>query len=559
MAIEYINIFTNLIQHKESEVVEFKKAENNFDFDDLGKYFSALSNEANLRGLDFAWLIFGYDEKKHEIVGTSYKNGEGALNNLKHDFSQHTTDGQTFREIIPIEVDGKRILMFKIPASPRNIVMKWKGIAYGRDGESLKPLNQSKQDEIRRQTPAPDWSAEIVLDATIDDLDEVAIAKARKMFKKVHSRIPAEEVNRWSTEEFLSKCELMVNGKLTRAAIILLGKMFSDSKLRPAVAEVTWTLRDDKQDVVDYEHFSVPFILTVDEILAKIHNLTLREMPGGTLFPDTMKQYDDYTIREALHNCIAHQDYTLRQRINFVENPGFLYYANGGSFIPGTLENALATNGPQRFFRNACLCKAMVHFNMIDTVSRGIKKMFTEQMERRFPMPDYEIDNEKKEVAVRIYGNAINERYTKLLKDNDNLTLHDCISLDAIQKGHRIDDEIAQDLLKRGLIEGEAPNYTISLGVAKASRQLPQYTKAKGLDKARLKQMVLQLLQNAGKDGARREIIYDYLKDLLPSNKSQEQQLRYLGRLLVEMNEEGTIERIGLRWLLSSPSDRNQP
>lgn len=558
MTVEYINTFTNLIQHKESEVVEFKKAENNFDFDDLGKYFSAMSNEANLRGLDFAWLIFGYDEKKHEIVGTSYKNGEGALNNLKHDFSQHTTDGQTFREIIPIEVDGKRILMFKIPASPRNIVMKWKGIAYGRDGESLKPLNQSKQDEIRRQTPAPDWSAEIVSDATIDDLDEVAIAKARKMFKKVHSRIPVEEVNRWSTEEFLSKCELMVNGKLTRAAIILLGKMFSDSKLRPAVAEVTWTLRDEKQDVVDYEHFSVPFILTVDEILAKIHNLTLREMPGGTLFPDTMKQYDDYTIREALHNCIAHQDYTLRQRINFVENPGFLYYANGGSFIPGTLENALATNGPQRFFRNACLCKAMVHFNMIDTVSRGIKKMFTEQMERRFPMPDYEIDNEKKEVAVRIYGNAINERYTKLLKDNDNLTLHDCISLDAIQKGHRIDDEIAQDLLKRGLIEGEAPNYTISLGVAKASRQLPQYTKAKGLDKARLKQMVLQLLQNAGKDGARREIIYDYLKDLLPSNKSQEQQLRYLGRLLVEMNEEGTIERSGLRWLLSSSSDRKQ-
>ncbi len=559
MTIRYINMFRALIQHKESEVVEFKKAENNFDFDDLGKYFSALSNEANLRGLDFAWLVFGYDEKRHEIVGTSYKNGEGALNNLKHDFSQHTNDGQTFREIIPVEVDGKRILMFKIPASPRNIVMKWKGIAYGRDGESLKPLNQSKQDEIRRQTPAPDWSAEIVPDATIDDLDEVAIAKARKMFKKVHSRIPAEEVNRWSTEEFLSKCELMVNGKLTRAAIILLGKMFSDSKLRPAVAEVTWTLRDERQDVVDYEHFSVPFILTVDEILAKIHNLTLREMPGGTLFPDTMKQYDDYTIREALHNCIAHQDYTLRQRINFVENPGFLYYANGGSFIPGTLENALATNGPQRFFRNACLCKAMVHFNMIDTVSRGIKKMFTEQMERRFPMPDYEIDNDKKEVAVRIYGNAINERYTKLLKDNDNLTLHDCISLDAIQKGHRIDDEIAQDLLKRDLIEGDAPNYTISLGVAKASRQLPQYTKAKGLDKARLKQMVLQLLQNAGKDGARREIIYDYLKDLLPSNKSQEQQLRYLGRLLVEMNEEGTIERSGLRWLLSSPSDRKQP
>ena len=545
----YRQLFHSLIQHKESEVVEFKKAENSFDFDDLGRYFSALSNEANLRGLDFAWLIFGYDEKKHEIVGTSYKNGESALNNLKHDFAQHTTDGQTFREIVPIEVDGKRILMFKIPASPRNIVMKWKGIAFGRDGESLKPLNQSKMDEIRHQTPEPDWSAELVPNATIDDLDEVAIAKARKMFKKVHSRIPAEEVNRWSTEEFLSKCELMVDGKLTRAAIILLGKIFSDSKLRPAVAEVTWTLRDEKQDVVDYEHFSVPFILTVDEILAKIHNLTLREMPGGTLFPDTMKQYDDYTIREALHNCIAHQDYTLRQRINFVENPGFLYYANGGSFIPGTLENALATNGPQRFFRNACLCKAMVHFNMIDTVSRGIKKMFTEQMERRFPMPDYEIDNEKKEVAVRIYGNAINERYTKLLKDNNTLTLHDCISLDAIQKGHRIDEEIAQDLMKRGLIEGEAPNYTISLGVAKASKQLPSYTRVRGLERDKLKQMILQYIQNAGSDGAKRDAILEYLQGTLPSRNTYEQNETLIYHLLSELRKAGLIEANGKIWL----------
>ena len=544
-----INIFQSLISHKESEVVEFKKAENSFDFDDLGKYFSALSNEANLRGLEFAWLIFGYDEKKHELVGTSYKNGESALNNLKHDFAQHTTDGQTFREIVPIEVDGKRILMFKIPASPRNIVMKWKGIAFGRDGESLKPLNQSKMDEIRHQTPEPDWSAELVPNATIDDLDEVAIAKARKMFKKVHSRIPAEEVNRWSTEEFLSKCELMVDGKLTRAAIILLGKMFSDSKLRPAVTEVTWTLRDEKQDVVDYEHFSVPFILTVDEILAKIHNLTLREMPGGTLFPDTMKQYDDYTIREALHNCIAHQDYTLRQRINFVENPGFLYYANGGSFIPGTLENALATNGPQRFFRNACLCKAMVHFNMIDTVSRGIKKMFTEQMERRFPMPDYEIDNEKKEVAVRIYGNAINERYTKLLKDNNTLTLQDCISLDAIQKGHRIDEEIAQDLMKRGLIEGEAPNYTISLGVAKASKQLPSYTRVRGLERDKLKQMILQYIQNAGSDGAKRDAILEYLQGTLPSRNTYEQNETLIYHLLSELRKAGLIEANGKIWL----------
>lgn len=548
----YRQLFHSLIQHKESEVVEFKKAENSFDFDDLGKYFSALSNEANLRGFPFAWLVFGYDEKKHEIVGTSYKDGEGALNKMKQDLTNNMNDGQTFREIIPVEVDGKRILMFKIPASPRNIVMKWKGIAYGRDGESLKPLNQSKQDEIRNQTPYRDWSAEIVPNATLDDLDEVAIAKARKMFKKVHSRIPVAEVNGWSDEKFLSKCGLMIDGKLTRAAIILLGKSFSEYLLRPAVVQVTWTLRDKNKDVVDYEHFSVPYILTVDEILAKIHNMTLREMPGGTLFPDTMKQYDDYSIREALHNCIAHSNYQLQQRINFVENPGFLYYSNAGSFIPGSLEEVLSTDEPQKFFRNDCLCQAMVHFNMIDTVSRGIKKMFTEQWQRRFPMPDYEIDNDRQQVAVRIYGTSIDERYTNMLKNNDSLTLWDCISLDAIQKGHRIDETVAQDMIQRGLIEGEAPNYRISLTVAKKTKQLSGYTRVVGLERDKIKHMVLQYIQNAGSDGAKRSDIMEYLAGTLPSRNTPEQNLVLLKNIMNEMKNENKISTDGRLWYTES-------
>ena len=185
---------------------------------------------------------------------------------------------------------------------------------------------------------------------------------------------------------------------------------------------------------------------------------------------------------------------------------------------------------------------------MIDTVSRGIKKMFTEQMERRFPMPDYEIDNENKEVAVRIYGNAINERYTNMLKNNDTLTLHDCISLDAIQKGHRIDEAVAQDMLQRGLIEGEAPNYTISLSVAKASKQLPGYTKVRGLERDKIKHMILQYIQNAGADGAKRDAILEYLEGTLPSRNTKEQNAQLVGNLLKEMNKENSITLDGKLW-----------
>lgn len=130
----------------------------------------------------------------------------------------------------------------------------------------------------------------------------------------------------------------------------------------------------------------------------------------------------------------------------------------------------------------------------------------------------------------------------------DALSLWDCISLDAVQKGRTIHDDIAQDLLKRGLIEGDAPHYSISLSIAKNTHQLPSYTKTKGLDKAKLRQMVLQYLSNAGEEGAKRDSIYEYLKDVLPQNKTEEQKLRGLGDLLKTMKKEDLIWTDGRNW-----------
>lgn len=551
---ENLEIFTRLWEHAENEVVEFKKAETNFDVDELGKYFSALSNEANLREREFGWIVFGVWDKKHEIVGTSFKDGEVALNKLKQDMSQHTTDGLIFREIIPLKVEGKRVLLFKVPATPRNIVMKWKGIAYGRDGESLKPLNQAKQDEIRQQPPIPDWTAQLVSNATLDDLDELAVATARIMYKKVHkSSISAEEIEGWTVEEFLSNSGVMREGQLTRAAILLLGKPISLQKMHPAVAQITWTWEDQDETVIDYEHFTIPFVLTVDKVLAKIRNKTMRELPGGTLFPDTMKQYDDYTIREALHNCIAHQDYTLQERISFVEGDDKLYYGNGGSFIPGTIENALEHKGPQRHYRNECLCTGMVNFNMIDTVGRGIKKIFAEQRNRYFPMPDYDIDNNKRSVGVTIYGKMLDEKYSSLLKSDTSLTLKECILLDAIQKHRPVTKDAIKHLKEKGLIEGRSPNYTISLSVAKLTHQVGHYTQVTGLAQNSIQKLALQLAFNAGDMGFRRMDAYEALQHALPASSTHDEKLRKVGRLLGKMAEEGFIVKSesGKQWIIT--------
>ena len=530
---------------------EMKNLKNLFEGDEKNDVISYVAAIANMEG---GHLVIGVQDKTLEIVGTDLSkfnlNAQSAVWKLLEHCTNLSSEGLSIDEYTT-EDSHKTVWIIHIPKHlPRRPVYAHKK-AWQRVEDSLVEMTQERLAAILEEPvfEAKDWSAEIVPNAVLTDLDELAVAKARVMFKKVHaSKIPAEEIDAWTVEELLSNSGIMIDGKLTRAAIILLGKPVSVFKLRPAVVEVTWTLRDERQEVVDYEHFTAPFILTVDQILSKIRNLTMRELPGGTLFPETMKQYDDYTIREALHNAIAHQDYTLQQRINFVENPGYLYYANGGSFIPGTLQNVLTTKGPQRYFRNECLCRAMVNFNMIDTVSRGIKKMFNEQWKRHFPMPDYEIDALNKEVGVKIYGNTINEKYTELLKENNTLTLEDCILLDAVQKRHRISEKDVVALLNRGLLEGDTSEYNISLDIAKKTRQLPYYTHNRGLDKAKLQHMILQYLQNAGSVGAKRDAIFDYLRDVLPRNKTPEQQERMVGNILAEMKEAEIVIVKGRIW-----------
>ena len=201
----------------------------------------------------------------------------------------------------------------------------------------------------------------------------------------------------------------------------------------------------------------------------------------------------------------------------------------------------------QPFISNA-RTKSLWTEGKLSFISSSTMAYSIQQLLENFPMPDYEIDAANKEVAVRLYGNAINEKYTKLLKENKDLSLEDCILLDAVQKGHRLNGSDAKNLLERGLVEGEYPDLTISLSIARQTKQLPEYTKVKGLEKQKLIQMILQYLKNAGEEGSKRDGIYEYLKDVLPQNKTREQQLRMLGDLLNSMKDENLIIAKGRTW-----------
>ena len=119
----------------ENEVIEFKEAKSGFDFRSLGKYFSALSNEANLKNADCAWLIFGVEDKKKSVVGSNYRKDKKYLHNLKKEIADQTTNRITFIEIYELTLAEGRVVMFQIPPAPRGIPVAWDGHYYARDNE----------------------------------------------------------------------------------------------------------------------------------------------------------------------------------------------------------------------------------------------------------------------------------------------------------------------------------------------------------------------------------------------------------------------------------------
>ncbi len=517
----------------ETECVEFKEAKNKFHFGEIGKYFSALSNEANLKNKNCGWLICGIEDKSRKIVNTRFRPNRTDLDSLKSEIANKTTTRITFIEIYEVHQPEGRVIMFQIPPAPKGIPIAWEGHYYGRDGESLVPLNLQEIEQIRNQGQQSDWSAQICKGATIEDLDPAAIAKARVNYKEKFPQ-NAPDVDKWDDITFLNKAKVTIQGKITRTAIILLGKDESEHFITPSIAKITWVLKDEHNIEKDYEHFGPPFLLNVDNVYSKIRNLKYRYLLNDSLFPTEVTKYEPWVMREVLHNCIAHQDYELRGRISVVENPDDLIFLNLGSFIPESVEKVIEQDSPPERYRNSFLANAMVNLNMIDTLGGGIKKMFILQRNRHFPMPDYDL-KEPDKVKVRIIGKVIDENYTKMLINKTDLSLKTVICLDKVQKKIKLSRDEHKLLKTQKLVEGRYPNLFVTAKIAAITGDKSTYIKQRAFDDQHYKEMVIAFIKQYG--SASRKDINDLLLNKLSDALDQKQKFSKIHNLLYEMSK----------------------
>ncbi len=534
-------LLDQLIARWEGEIVEFKEAGIDYDTDKIGRYFSAMANEANLRDAERGWLVFGVNNKTRGVVGTSYRDDHERLHSLKNQMRDGTEPSVTFREIHELAHTDGRVVLFEIPAAPRGMPINWKGHYYARAGESLVPLGLDKLDELRGQTLATDWTAQIVEGATLADLDPAAVSTARERFAEKHAnRIPSKEVASWSDATFLDRAKVTQNGAITRTALLLLGKAESAFLLSPHPAEITWHLRGEEQA---YEHFYPPFLLASSAIFARIRNVQIRILPQDQLLAHEVSKYDQGVVLEALHNCIAHQDYAHNARIVVTENSDRLVFENEGGFVDGDpTDYATGAKSVPRRYRNSQLVQAMAELNMIDQMGYGIQRIYERQRRRFFPLPDYDLDDPSL-VRLTIHGRVVDPAYSRLLMQQTGLNLVDVLALDRVQKKLPITDDAFKRLKRNKLIEGRKSNFYVSVQVAAATATMADYVLTRPQDDEFYAKLLADYLARVGK--ASRKEIDNLLLSKLSEALTEEQKMTKISNLLTKLRRSNRIQNVG--------------
>ena len=538
---------------------EMKNLKNSFNGKEGNDVLSYVSAIANMEGGE---LVIGVKDQTLDIVGTDLSaltfNGFAATPltatfKLVEQCVNLSSEGLCVEEFIT-EDTQKTVWIIHIPKhQPRRPVYAHRK-AWQRIADSLVEMTQERMQRILSEPSAVfgDWTANIIEDATIDDLDPDAIRMAREKYTERHER-RAKEIESWDDATFLNKAKITRAGKITNAAIILLGREESEHFLSPAVCVIRWKLlaKDDKNK--DFRNFHIPMIKAVDEITTGyIRNNNYVYTVSGNIFPENMMRYDVFTLREPICNAIGHQDYGMGARIELLEyEDEKLVIQNYGQFIPNSVEDVVEKDCPDSRYRNPFLMEAMCNIGMAETEGGGIRKLFVQQKKRFFPMPIYDLSGQK--VRCEIQGKVLDENFAKILVNNPDLSLPEIIMLDKVQKREysSLTDDAVALLRQKKFVEGKRNSLYLSFRIVESSKHIglkASYIKNKSFNDAYYKKLIEDYLLKFG--SASRTDLDELLLDKLPDVLDETQKYNKVTNLLASLRRAGKIHVIGRKWFL---------
>ena len=522
--------FQKWLNDKEDEHLECKEAKNNFHFETLVQYCVALANERGGR------MILGVTDKPPRTVV-----GSQAFLDL-----ERTKAGLIERLRLRVDVEEiqhpqGRVLVFHVPSRPIGMPMQYDGAYWMRGGESLIPMTPDQLQRIFAEA-SPDFSAEVCPLAQLDDLDPTAVDVLRRLWQR---KSPDQDIATRPIEQLLADAELVIDGQMTYAALILLGKRKALGRYL-AQAEVIFEYRSNETPgpAAERHEFRQGFLPVLDEIwrLINLRN-DLQHFQQG-LFVWDVPTFNERVVREAVLNAVSHRDYRDSGSVFIRQYPRRIEIVSPGGFPAGiTPENILREQKP----RNRRIAEVLGKCGLVERAGQGFDLIYRECIRQSKPLPDFS-HTHAHSVWLTLYGEIQDPEFLRFLEEIGQermatFSTDDFLVIDLVHREQPVPDSLrsrVEHLLEQGIIErlgrGRGVRLLLSQRFYRRLGKAGVYTRKRGLDRETNKALLLKHIQDNKREGSQlRE-----LRQVLPSLSRDQVQ-----KLLQELKIEGRIYKTG--------------
>jgi ATP-dependent DNA helicase RecG len=522
---------------KEDEHLEFKEAKTNFHFGTLVKYCVALANEGGGK------MILGVTDKLPRAVV-----GSQAFQDL-----ERTKAGLIERlraEVEEIRHPHGRVLVFQVPSRPIGMPIQYEGAYWMRGGQDLVPMTPDVLQRIFAEA-GPDFSAEICELALLDDLDPAAVDILRRLWQR---KSPDQDIATRPIERLLADAELVVDGRLTYAALILLGKREALGR-HLAQAEVVFEYRSNEAPgpAADRHEFRQGFLPVLDEIWRLVNLRNDLQHFQQRFFVWNVPTFIERVVREAVLNAVSHRDYRHGGSVFVRQYPRRIEIVSPGGFPPGiTPENILRQQNP----RNRRIAEVLGKCGLVERAGQGFDLIFRESIRQSKPLPDFS-HTDAHFVWLTLHGEIQDPEFLRFLEEIGQermaaFSIDDFLVVDLVHREQSIPEDLqarVEHLLEQGIIErlgrGRGVRLLLSQRFYRRLGKAGVYTRKRGLDRETNKALLIRHLQESGDAGCP----ISELQQVLPA-QSRDQLKRLLSGLRRERRVRLVGERRGARWRL---------
>lgn len=378
---------------EETEWVEFKHNNDNPEL--IGEYISALANSAALLGKFHAYLVWGVDDRTHEVIGTAFnparakKSGEELESWLLRLLSPKIH----FR-FHPLEVNGHQVILLEIGAAFRHPV-QFKNTEFIRVGSYKKKLKDfpEKERELWRIFDRTPFEREIAAEnVTADEI--LQLLDYPSVFDLLRLPLPEGRDGILSTlvaEEMVTRSR-GGGWNISNLGAVLFAKRMEDfHSIRRKALRVVLYKGESRVETIREQQGSKGYASGFEGLIGYVTNLLPSNEVIGQALRREVPMFPELAIRELVANAIIHQDFHATGTAPMVEifsnrmeitNPG----------LPLVKPDRFLDSPPKS--RNEMLASFMRRIGVCEERGSGIDKVVSQTELYQLPAPLFEITDE---------------------------------------------------------------------------------------------------------------------------------------------------------------------